>query len=135
MYSQVGQMHLQTNPLSRQSKDQKLQRSLEARGRELEDRTKLIELLLSLPEAESFQLLQRLRSASNLSSLTSSIKGSLDTSRHSDLATARAIPPATRSTVEFELSAQFTTVFPKMISKPIDGAIHLLPARPDSQSP
>ncbi|TEA14931.1 Nitrogen assimilation transcription factor nit-4 [Colletotrichum sidae] len=103
-------------------------RSLEARERHLEDQTRLMELLRSLPGPEAIHLLQRLRSTSDMSRLMSSFEGGLHTeTRPSDLETARAILPATQSSVEFELMAQWGTAYPRLYETPIPELLNILP--------
>ncbi|KAF6821119.1 C6 transcription factor [Colletotrichum plurivorum] len=89
--------------------------SLEARERRLEDQTRLLELLRSLPGPEAVQLLQRFRSTSDTSRVLSSLEGSFHgETRPSDLDTARAILPLTKSSIEFELMAQYGTAYPRL---------------------
>ncbi|KAF6781827.1 C6 transcription factor, partial [Colletotrichum musicola] len=90
--------------------------SLDARERRLQDQTRLLELLRSLPGPEAVQLLQRFRSTSDTSRVLSSLEGSFHgETRPSDLDKARAILPPTQSSIEFELMAEYGTAYPRLL--------------------
>ncbi|KAK2009234.1 hypothetical protein LZ32DRAFT_620785 [Colletotrichum eremochloae] len=102
--------------------------SLETRERCLQDQTRLLESLRSLPDSEALQLLQQLRQTSNTSRLVSSLEGGLQVAaRPSDLDTARAILPATQSSIEFELMTQYGTAYPRLQASPIAELMNILP--------
>ncbi|KDN63562.1 hypothetical protein CSUB01_09347 [Colletotrichum sublineola] len=102
--------------------------SLETRERCLQDQTRLLESLRSLPDSEALQLLQQLRQTSNTSRLVSSLEGGLQVAtRPSDLDTARAMLPATQSSIEFELMTQYGTAYPRLQASPIAELMNILP--------
>ena len=72
-----------------------------------------VEHLLAMPEPDAVDILRQLRMTRNASNAISSFKGAAHAAiRPSDLTTARAILPATASSIEFELGMLHHFVFP-----------------------
>ncbi|KAJ4078958.1 hypothetical protein NW761_011704 [Fusarium oxysporum] len=90
----------------------------------------VISLLRSLPKAQAREMLQQLRDNADLPTVLSSMQGSTDSMmRPSDLRTAQAILPPTGSAIEFELTAQNNTVYPKVLPLNISSLMGLLQRR------
>jgi hypothetical protein len=96
-----------------------LKRQIQHLQLEQKDHSEVLEHLCSVPESEVHEVIQRLRTTSNLSIVLQSIKGSsLTTIQPSEMKTALGIIPKTDSGIEFELNVLHSSVYPTF--KPLD---------------
>ena len=79
----------------------------------LEEHADILNRLQSVPEYEAVSIIRRLRSTHSVSTVRTSIEDGASTAyRPSDHQDARAVPPRTRSKVEFELAILHEKVYP-----------------------
>ena len=96
-----------------------LKRKMNHLHSDFSEQTELLECLKSIPEKDAFAILRRLRASEDISTLLSSIRGSMNEKyRPSEHTAARSTLPATGSNIEFELNMRHQKGYPVLL--PLD---------------
>ena len=93
-----------------------LKRRIDHLHSDMSEQTELLECLKSVPEKDAFAILRRLRASEDISTLLSSIKGSMNEKyRASDHTAARSTLQAAGSNMEFELNMRHRNGYPVLL--------------------